>query len=63
LIPTDPLEEGEGISHRNTNFGAKLNSSSCLFSDDGPNVALNQDDNAVGNAAWLSIQQDALLAI
>jgi hypothetical protein len=57
------VEEGKAISYRNTNFGAKLNSSPRFSSDDGPNMTLNQVDNAVGNAACLSVQEDAVLSV
>jgi hypothetical protein len=56
------VDEGEVIPQGNTNLGVKLNSSSRLSSDDWSNVSLNQVNNAVWNAACLSIQQDALLA-
>ena len=62
-IPADPVQEGKAIAHGNTNLGAKLNSSSCLAANNGTNLSLNQVDDAVGDAARLGVQQDALLAV
>ena len=62
-IPADPVQEGKAVSHRHTNFGAKLNSSSRLASNNGPYVSLNQVHNAIRHAARLGVQQDALLAV
>ena len=62
-IPADPVQEGKAVSHRYTNFGAKLNSSSRLASNNGPYVSLNQVHNAIGHAARLGVKQDALLAV
>jgi hypothetical protein len=62
-IPADPVQKSKAISHGDTNFGAKLNSSSCLAANNGTNLPLNQVDDAVGDAARLGVQQDALLAV
>jgi hypothetical protein len=57
------VQEGKAIPNRNTDFGAKLNSSPCLATHHGLNVSLNQVHDAVGHAAGLGIQQDALRAV
>ncbi len=57
------MKKGKAISHGDTNFGDKLNSSSCLAANNGTNLPLNQVDDAVGDAARLGVQQDALLAV
>lgn len=62
-IPADPAQKGKAISHGDTNFGAKLNSSSYLAAKNGTNLPLNQVDDAVGDAARLSVKQDGLLAM
>jgi len=62
-VPTNPVQEGKSIPDGNTNFGAKLNSSSCLATNNWSNMTLNQIDDAVGHAAVLGIEQDALLAV
>jgi hypothetical protein len=54
---------GIGNISRFPNLGAKLNRGSCLAANDGTNLPLNQVDNAVGDAARLGVQQDALLAV
>jgi hypothetical protein len=62
-IPADPVQDGKAVPNRNTGFGAKLNSSPCLATHHPPNVWLNQVHDAVGHAAGLGVQQDALLAV
>ena len=62
-IPADPVQEGKSIPHGNTNLGAKLNSSSCLATNNRTNLPLNQVDDTVGEAVRRSVQQDALLAV
>ena len=57
------MQEGKAIPHRNTDFGAKLNSSACLAANHRPNLSLHQIDNAVGDAARLGVKQDGLLAV
>jgi len=62
-IPTDPVQEGKSIPHRDTDLGSKLNSRSCFAANNGANLSLNQVDDAVGDAARLGVQQDRLLSL
>ena len=62
-IPADPISDGKVIAHRNTDDGAKLHSLHCLPANSGTNLSLKQIDEALGDAAPLSIQRDALVAL
>ena len=62
-IPADPMQEGKAISHRDTDLGPKLHSSSCLATNNGADMSLNQVDDAVGHASRLGVQQDRLLSM
>ncbi len=62
-FPTDPVQKGKAVPRVNTDLGPKLNSSSCLATNNRPNMSLNQVDNAVGHAAAFGVEQDALLAV
>ena len=62
-IPTDPVQKGKAVPHGNTDLGPKLNSSSCLTTNNRSNMSFNQVDNAVGHAAAFGVEQDALLAV
>ncbi len=57
------MQEGKAIAHRNTDFGAKLNSSSCLAANNWSNLTLYQIDDPFGNAARFGVKQDGLLAV
>ncbi|MCP9889145.1 hypothetical protein KBY96_14580 [Cyanobium sp. ATX 6A2] len=57
------MQESKAVPHRYTDLGTKLNISPCLAANHGPNVSLNQVHDAVGHAAGLGIQQDALLTV
>ena len=56
------MQECKALPHRNTDFGAKLDSSSCLAANHRPNLLLHQVDDAVGDTARLGVKQDGLLA-
>ena len=57
------MQECKAIPHRNTDFDAKLDSSSCIAANHRPNLSLQQVDDAVGDTARLGVKQDGLLAV
>jgi hypothetical protein len=57
------MQVGQAVSHRNTNFYTKFNCSSRFTTNHWPYLSLNQVHNAIGHAARLGVQQDALLAV
>ncbi len=59
-IAADPMQEGKAISHRNTDFGAKLNSSSCLAANHRPNLSLDQGVLEAFGGSWSAIAASSM---
>ena len=55
-IPADPVQEGKAIPHRDTDLGPELHSRPCLAANNGPNMSLNQVDDAIRDASRLGVQ-------
>ncbi len=57
------MKESKAIPHGNTDLRAEFTYGSCFATNDGSNVSLNKVDDAIGDAAHLGIEQDALLTV
>jgi len=53
-VPADTVQQGKANTNANTDFGTKINSSSCLATNRWSNVSLNQIDDAITHAASLA---------
>jgi hypothetical protein len=62
-IPANSVQEGKPIPYRNADLCAEFNGGSCLATNDGTNLSLNQVHNSVGNATRNAVEQNALLAV
>ena len=57
------MKEGKAILHGNTDLRTKFTCSSCFATNDRSNLSLYQVDDAIGDAARFSVEQDALLTV
>jgi hypothetical protein len=53
MDPSCPVQEGQAIPHTNTDLSPHLNSRSYVAANNGTNMALNQANDAVVDAARL----------